>query len=491
MCAKACQAFGTVPRFFKILRPKGECPVNRFKFWSLMTLVALTACFIVFVTWSDRKRAETMVAVKPTPEMVFHDRLAKAQHSAGVVSPASELQPALDTITHWAALFQRKKLEVDGDEWSAVLDLWQAADGWESLSPADSARIIAFLDQHRVFMDALRATSAIGGPTLAIPLELSDIDWREHLKAMRDSARLIALDAVVRAHTGEPETALADCIAGMQLYTALAPEPSYMSQLTRFSMAQIIYKRLQEAFPPGSLSDSQIARIAGQVRADTGKQGLLIGLQEDHLGWINEGVAPLVEGGWFTRYKRMQDWMAGDYSLSTRASLVAYSSPLAKPWVNRDMETLVKIQEHTCEMARLPYFQARPLIAQFNSDLLSDRFSPLAGHYVAMVSLSPLESQADHEVRLQLLQIGLSLERYQSEHGTLPIDLKVLSSTLPENTFIDPYTGNPFFYMPEGNKFLLYSVGRNLANDGGRHDISTGDFVWRGKEVSILNAKDQ
>ena len=66
-------------------------------------------------------------------------------------------------------------------------------------------------------------------------------------------------------------------------------------------------------------------------------------------------------------------------------------------------------------------------------------------------------------------------------HSTLPASLNTLSPTLPDSIFIDPYTGNPFLYKPEGDTFLLYSVGRNLADDGGHHDLNTGDLVWRGE----------
>ncbi len=455
-------------------------PIKRFKLWLLLFALTLIAASIVFAIWSDQHRAATLAAIQPSPELLFHERLAQAQQAKDQ-PPAAELQPALDTIASWTKLLQRKKDEVDGEEWDAILELWPVTDGWIALSPEDDARILAFLDRRMDFMEALRTTAALGGPIQAVALYPPDNEVPEHLKAMRDCAILIALDAIAHARTGETGTALEDCIAGMQLYDALAKAPAYISQLLRFGMTHTVHQGLQEAFPRGSLSAGDVAKIIQQAQAAAGRENLIIGLQPDHLTWINDGVTPLVEGGWFTRYKEMQDWMAGEYSLSARASLIAYSSPLAKPWLNRDLENLAGLLEHTRTMVRLPYYEARPLIEEFNSDLLSDRFSPLTKRYAGVIALSPLESQANHEARLQLLQIGLSLELYQTEHVTLPDSLNVLSATLPGNVMIDPYTGNPFLYKPEGDTFLLYSVGRNLADDGGRHDLNTGDFVWRGK----------
>ena len=456
-------------------------PLKRIRLWLLLIALTLIAAFIVFAIWSDQHRAATLAAIQPPPELLFHDRLAQAQSAENNQSPAPELQPALDTIASWTELLQRKKDEVDGDEWDAIQELWPLTEGWTALSPTDAGRIIAFLDRHRDFMEAFRATAALGGPVQPMPVKIPDEAMREHLKTMRNCAVLIALDAVARTHTGEQEIALKDCIAGMQLYNAVAAEPSHMSQLVRFGMTHIVHQGLQEAFPPGSLSADQSVQILKQAQSSAGKEALVVGLQQDHLMWINDGVSTLVEGGWIGRYKEMQDWMAGEYSLSTRASLIAYSSPLAKPWVNRDIENLAVLLEHTRVVAGLPYYEARFAVEEFNSDLLSDQFSPLTARYASVISLMPLEAQADHEVRLQLLQIGLSLELYQAEHGTPPASLHTLSTALPDSTFIDPYTGDPFIYKPEGDTFLLYSVGRNLTDDGGRHDLNTGDFVWRGK----------
>jgi hypothetical protein len=48
---------------------------------------------------------------------------------------------------------------------------------------------------------------------------------------------------------------------------------------------------------------------------------------------------------------------------------------------------------------------------------------------------------------------------------------------------VDPFTGQPYVYIPKENTFLLYSLGRNQQDDGGCHDYLEGDIVWRGIEV--------
>lgn len=45
---------------------------------------------------------------------------------------------------------------------------------------------------------------------------------------------------------------------------------------------------------------------------------------------------------------------------------------------------------------------------------------------------------------------------------------------------VDPFTGEPFRYVPGQDGFRLYSVGGNLKDDGGE-EKAHADIVWRNK----------
>jgi hypothetical protein len=88
------------------------------------------------------------------------------------------------------------------------------------------------------------------------------------------------------------------------------------------------------------------------------------------------------------------------------------------------------------------------------------------------------QSSAQAFCEAEIARLGLAALRYKQEWGSFPPDLQALSA----QDFVDPYTGNPLVYRPEPNGFLLYSVGPDLTDDGGREfDYKTkkGDIVWR------------
>jgi hypothetical protein len=95
------------------------------------------------------------------------------------------------------------------------------------------------------------------------------------------------------------------------------------------------------------------------------------------------------------------------------------------------------------------------------------------------------------DVTRDLLRTVLGLERYRQQHGRYPADLGRLRASgwkVP----VDRFSEADFVYRPQGTRFLLYSVGPNLEDDGGepggwpfyrrRLDPDEGlggDIVWR------------
>jgi len=62
----------------------------------------------------------------------------------------------------------------------------------------------------------------------------------------------------------------------------------------------------------------------------------------------------------------------------------------------------------------------------------------------------------------------LAVMRYRKEHGSYPANLDELVAVgYLDRLPMDPYSGRMLAYTPIGDRFLLYSVGANLKDDGG------------------------
>ncbi len=69
---------------------------------------------------------------------------------------------------------------------------------------------------------------------------------------------------------------------------------------------------------------------------------------------------------------------------------------------------------------------------------------------------------------LRLLTAELAVRCYQSEKGNLPTNLEQLVPRYLQRIPLDPFSNRPLIYRPHGTPWLLYSVGEDGVDDGGK-----------------------
>ncbi len=308
-------------------------------------------------------------------------------------------------------------------------------------------------------------------------------------------ARLLATHAKVSAAKGDYDEAVADIIAGLQLADALAEEPMILSQLVRIAITGIVWEEAQEslhseAIPPSQpLFDALIDQAEISVNrpafadailgdAITGlhfferlRNGDEAALQELFLGEdLGRGLGAGMQGRDYDPNK------FGPRHVKRFLQTKFYTSWLARPWINREERIHADGMNELPSIAALPYYEALPALGR-NEHVAS--YTLYA--WVAMsVMPSWFSALARSEAQLDLMRIGLTLERIRAEDGAYPDTLSAISSRLGGEVPVDPFTGNPYNYRQDGSTFTLYSVGVNRQDDGARHDYVNGDIVWRG-----------
>lgn len=70
--------------------------------------------------------------------------------------------------------------------------------------------------------------------------------------------------------------------------------------------------------------------------------------------------------------------------------------------------------------------------------------------------------------RLRLLTVELALRCYRSEKGHGPAQLEQLVPPYLSRVPLDPFSGRPLIYRASGTNWLLYSVGPDGVDDGGK-----------------------
>ncbi|MCS7168459.1 MAG: hypothetical protein RMI91_07570 [Gemmatales bacterium] len=115
--------------------------------------------------------------------------------------------------------------------------------------------------------------------------------------------------------------------------------------------------------------------------------------------------------------------------------------------------------------------KADPEFAKYLGSLLST---------LSLPSFRRVDTAYDRAQQLYLLvQIGLALEIYRSEKGQFPQRLQDLVPQYLPNVPKDIFSGQDPIYIRNDRGYLLYSVGPNSKDDGGRteDDMSPGDDI--------------
>ena len=92
------------------------------------------------------------------------------------------------------------------------------------------------------------------------------------------------------------------------------------------------------------------------------------------------------------------------------------------------------------------------------------------------------------EALMLTTRAGLACKIYKAKIGRYPANLEALVPDILPEVPIDPFTGKPLVFKIDGGQLLIYSMGSNQKDDGGRSSAMTQmvmekDDDWTWKEI--------
>jgi hypothetical protein len=149
-------------------------------------------------------------------------------------------------------------------------------------------------------------------------------------------------------------------------------------------------------------------------------------------------------------------------------------TPLSKlvPKLKPDEALRVRAKLEKIDSAGITWEEVRRNENRFARYQLSKGFNPITFVMTRWQSWQARQRAAMRHKRivahLRLLIAELALRCYQSEHGRAPANLDQLVPAYLRGVPIDPFSNNPLIYRRTGSKWLLYSVGEDAVDDGGK-----------------------
>jgi hypothetical protein len=297
-----------------------------------------------------------------------------------------------------------------------------------------------------------------------------------HAVNMIRSMKLLAIDALLRAEKGDVKAGLNECAAGMRLSLRLLDEPVLLEAL----IAVAIRKEILISFNQiASGRDLDPQRLASWVK------DMEPGAWRSHFIRCIPGERALGVETYVEVMKGSPDPVKDIYgSGAIRQAIGWLTRPIFKSQVLRAISQYQDLEA----ISKRPYFEQRDLIKKLGREhgiqaWYEQRLLALVSDAQGMFL-----KEAYLEAMMLTTRAGLACKIYKSQTGLYPENLKALVPDILTEVPIDPFTGKPLVYKIENGELLIYSLGSNQKDDGGRSSPITqlvmekdDDWTWREK----------
>jgi hypothetical protein len=286
-----------------------------------------------------------------------------------------------------------------------------------------------------------------------------------HAQSLRQGARLLKLEAHVRAHRGDAHGAAESILAIIAAGESLREEPILVCQLVRIALQGIASDTVEKLLPRAPFSEADLVQLQARFQGLNCDEGVLRALLGERVTGLETipglmsnlggGGSPGIAGLLITR-----NHLAQTYLESMDEVIAAARQPL--PGRLDEVDALEAEMKQFVKTAG-PITKLRRAMAALT--LPAVQASVTAG--------------ARANATAQVTATGIAAHRWRLKHGKLPPSLQTLVPDFLPAVPADPFDGKPLRWVIKGDELVVYSIGQNRVDDGGTRQVGLeGDVVF-------------
>ncbi len=336
--------------------------------------------------------------------------------------------------------------------------------GW---SDDDTALIRRVVGMNARYYRMLTGASHIPGCAFPVDWSAGPATPFPHLAKLRDAARMLQMRATLMARDGQTDSALADCATMLRMAEHAKLEPTVIGQLVGYAIQSAATQASQQALSKGTPSPEVARALMDQIAAIDQAAPFQRALKGEVAVFGLPVYAMLRSGSEHVSWSELLGLHSTDQPRWMNLVLYSYRS-VGRPIANLDEITFLRSMERYAAASGLPWPKSREGVEATDQWL---RGVPLYRGILAR-ELSPsfaraLESGQKEVAALDAAGIALVLTEYKAQHGAYPDSLAQLEQAgvkIPA----DPFGGKPLRYRKGPDSIVVYSVGPDMEDDGGR-----------------------
>ena len=272
---------------------------------------------------------------------------------------------------------------------------------------------------------------------------------------------LLAFDSVLKARSGDVNGAVDSLLAGIRIGKVSPGEKGLMGALVQGTFIRIACSALADVAKYVEIGQDQARRLDAELAVIYVRAVHRRALQEERAHFLRISEA---QQGDPVRWVRSEG-----IPVSFWDAVFARVDPAGLAWQHvifvgdraaylRFMASLIEGDYRTYSAARALEREAERSVPRYA--ILTMILGPVQAECV--------KSMFGAEAQVQGSRVFLALLAYRDRHGTYPQSLAELRKDPGWEVPADPFTGKDFVYRRQAEGFLLYSLGPDMKDNGGR-----------------------
>lgn len=430
--------------------------------WALIiTLILLPILSIItYRITGDRLLQERLDALAAQGQPITLAALTEAYALPPGVDNAADLYlKAFDSQVKWTDEERLKDLPLIGDPALPPRP--------EPLPAIMKERTGQYLHDNRAVLDLLHQAATLSH--CRYPRDFSqgldmEITW---LSKLRQCAFLLKLEAIYNLETGQHDSAVQSLQSSMALSQSIYPTV-LIEQLVRIAVMSLNIQTLETLLNRTSLADAQLQTLSDALQAENPKASLSIAIQGERC----LGIAVFRGTG-----TTGMNGLSGPGSASYRAL-----RPLrAIGYLQRDAAGYLDLMQAFLDTLELPTAKGMERAETLTLEEYGGMFTGILAP--ALVRVTQLAARA--ETQQQVALTALAVERYRLNHNAVPEQLSQLQPDYLKTVPIDPFDGKPLRYQQRNSGYVVYSIGEDRTDEGGKERVKQSQGGQKGAPWDI------
>lgn len=287
------------------------------------------------------------------------------------------------------------------------------------------------------------------------PVKLSDgfAALLPYTQNVRTPARMLRLQALVRAHDGDAHGAAESIHAMFMAARTLDREPLLISTLVHAALVSSALQSTRELVPCVAFSDDDLRSLQIDIRRARPANILYRGLATERAigsGFFENPRQASAKSG-------MTPQVSAGMLLSGPSDQLMYLELMERFIAAAKLEPYAGIE--ACKLAEQE-------LLRIASGKLSRIRHPISLTIVPAI-LASFKSHSRAIAECRLVDILVGVERYRRQHNAVPNSLRELVPDFLPELWTDPFSGRDFVYRIDADQIVIYSIGSDGVDRGG------------------------